>query len=130
MSEPLLLDTNVVIRILSDENKIPVRVARALNRPGTSLLVSVVSVWEMVLKNQVNKIHFRLGLTQILEEILYHSPWTILPVTAEHLLELAGLPTLHSDPFDRMLIAQALQQGLTIVTSDEQIPKYNVRTLW
>jgi PIN domain nuclease of toxin-antitoxin system len=130
LSGPLLLDTNVLIRVLLDDKRMSSRAARALDRPGATLVVSVVSAWEIVLKHQAHKLLFRAGLSQILDEILYCSPWTILPVRPEHLAVLAGLPMLHSDPFDRMLIAQALHEDLAIVTSDQQIPKYNVRTLW
>src|SRR5277367_5643566 len=106
------------------------RAIRALDRMGTQLVLSTVSVWELVLKYQVHKLQLRESLSEVLEKVLYHSPWTILAVTPEHLPVLAGLPMLHSDPFDRMLIAQALHEDLTIVTSDEQIQKYKVRTLW
>ena len=62
--------------------------------------------------------------------ILHRSPWDILPLAAEHLSALVELPTLHKDPFDRLLIAQAKHEGMTIVTADEQTSKYEVRTIW
>ena len=130
MSERLLLDTNVLIRLLVADKRMSSRAARAMERPGTSLVVSVVSVWELVLKYQARKLRLHAGITEVLDKILYDSPWTILPMMPEHLPVLAGLPMLHGDPFDRILIAQALHEGLTIVTADEQIPKYGVRTLW
>ena len=93
-------------------------------------MISVVSVWELVLKYQARKLSLRAGITEVLDKVLHDSAWTILPLLPEHLVVLAGLPVLHGDPFDRILIAQALYEGLTIVTADEQIPKYRVRTLW
>lgn len=130
MSERFLLDTNVLIRLLVADKRMSARATRAMERPGTSLVVSIISVWELVLKYQARKLSLRAGITEVLDTILYHSPWTILPMMPEHLPVLAGLPMLHGDPFDRMLIAQALHEGLTIVTADEQIPKYRVKTLW
>lgn len=79
------------------------------------LVVSVASVWELILKHETGKLQW---------------PWTILPVKPEQLAELLKLPLIHRDPFDRLLIAQARSEGLTIVTPDEQIGKYEIHTLW
>ena len=98
--------------------------------PASTLFVSVVSAWELVLKNQAGKLRLPKSLSQIVDEILYHSGWTILPVAAEHLPVMADLPQLHPDPFDRLLIAQAQHEGLTMVTPDEHRRKYEVRTIW
>jgi PIN domain nuclease of toxin-antitoxin system len=101
-----------------------------MSRPGTSLVVSIVSVWELLIKHQAGKLRLHSALSGMLNEILYRSPWTILPIVSEHLPVLAALPALHKDPFDRMLVAQAQHEGMTIVTADEQIAKYQVRTIW
>ena len=135
MSEPhvnqrLLLDTNVLIWTLSSSNKISRRAERAMSRPLASLTVSVVSVWEIVLKNHAGKLRLPAGLPQVVDQILYGSPWTILPVAPEHLPALAALPAIHTDPFDRLLIAQARHEGLAILTADDQFKKYDVRTIW
>ena len=130
MSDPLLLDTNVLIWVLSASARISRRAKRALSRQGVPLIVSAASVWEIMVKSQAGRLSFREGLDAALDQILHRSPWTILPVSPEHLPVLAALPLLHRDPFDRLLIAQAQHEKLIIVTADEQIPKYNVRTVW
>lgn len=130
MSDRLLLDTNVVIRVLIADKRMSPRALRALNQPGASLIVSVVSVWEIVLKHQTSKLDLREGLGQVLDQLLYRSSWAILPVISEHLFALASLPVLHPDPFDRLLIAQAKYENLTIVTADEYIREYDIKTLW
>ena len=130
MNEPLLLDTNVLIWILSSSNKISTRAKRTMSRPVASLTVSVVSVWEIVLKHHAGKLRLPAGLRQVVDQILYASPWTILPVAPEHLPELAALPVIHTDPFDRLLIAQARHEGMAILTADEQFKRYDVRTIW
>jgi PIN domain nuclease of toxin-antitoxin system len=104
VSERLLLDTSVLIRLLVADKRMSARAKRAMERPGTSLVVNIISVWELVLKYQARKLSLRAGITEVLDKILYHSPWTILPMTPEHLPALAGLPMLHDDPFDRTLI--------------------------
>ena len=130
MSERLLIDSNVVIWTISASHKLSPRARRTLARPGAALTVSTASVWEIILKHQAGKLEFESGLGEVLDEILYASPWTILPILPEHLRELAGLPMLHKDPFDRLLVAQARYEGLTIVSSDERIAEYDVRTVW
>jgi PIN domain nuclease of toxin-antitoxin system len=130
VNEPLLLDTNVLIWTLSSSNKISRRAERAMSRSSMSLAVSVVSVWEIALKHHAGKLRLPAGLDQVVDQILYGSPWTILSVAPEHLPALASLPAIHTDPFDRLLIAQARHEGMTILTADEQIRKYDVRTIW
>jgi PIN domain nuclease of toxin-antitoxin system len=130
VNQRLLLDTNVLIWALSSSNKISRRAARAMSRPAVSLTVSVVSVWEIVLKHHAGKLRLPAGLDRVVDQILYASPWTILPVAPEHLPALAALPAIHPDPFDRLLIAQARHEGMAILTADEQFKKYDVRTIW
>ncbi len=130
MKGRFLLDTNVLIWLLSSSNRLPPRVKRMLSRSDSSLTVSVASVWEIILKHQAGKLQLGAPLAQILDQVLYHSPWTMLPLASEHLPVLDGLPMLHKDPFDRLLIAQAQYEGLTVVTADQQIPRYAVETLW
>lgn len=101
-----------------------------MSRPAASLVVSVVSVWEIVMKHQAGKLHFQVSLEEVVDQILHHPAWTILPMLPECLRVLAGLPMPHKDPFDRLLIAQAKCGGMAIVTSDEQIKGYDVPTIW
>jgi PIN domain nuclease of toxin-antitoxin system len=129
-SASLLLDTNVVIWTLSASSRISARARRAMSRPAASLVVSVVSVWEIVLKHQAGKLTFKVSLDEVVDQIVYHSPWTILPMVPDCLPALGALPMLHSDPFDRLLIAQAQTAGMAILTADEKIGKYKVRTIW
>jgi PIN domain nuclease of toxin-antitoxin system len=129
-SASLLLDTNVVIWTLSASSRISARARRAMSRPAASLVVSVVSVWEIVLKHQAGKLTFKVSLDEVVDQIVYHSPWTILPMVPDCLPALGALPVLHSDPFDRLLIAQAQTAGMAILTADEKIGKYKVRTIW
>jgi PIN domain nuclease of toxin-antitoxin system len=130
VNQRLLLDTNVLIWTLSSSNKISKRAERAMSRPAVSLTVSVVSVWEIVLKHHAGKLRLPAGVHEVVHQILYRSPWAILPVAPEHLPTLAALPAIHTDPFDRLLIAQARHEGMAILTADEQFKKYDVRTIW
>lgn len=130
MSDQLLVDTNVVIWTLEASPRVSARAKRELLDPSKKLIVSVVSVWEIVLKHQAGKLELDVGLDGVLDQVIRDSPWTLLPISPEHVRILTTLPMLHKDPFDRMLIAQAQYEGLTIVTPDQHIRKYHVPTLW
>jgi PIN domain nuclease of toxin-antitoxin system len=130
LSEPLLLDTHVLIWTLIDSPKLSDSAKRAMSRSVKASSVSVVSVWEIVLKYHTGKLNLRADLDEILDQILYRSSWSILPMNPEHLPGLIDLPPLHKDPFDRLLIAQARYEGMAILTADEEIRKYDVRTVW
>lgn len=130
MSEPLLLDTHALIWTLTDNPKLPDSARRAISKSEKALSVSVVSVWEIVLKHHTGKLPLYADLGEILDQILYRSPWSILSMAPEHLPGLVELPRLHKDPFDRLLVAQARYEGMAILTADEEIKKYDVRTIW
>jgi PIN domain nuclease of toxin-antitoxin system len=131
LSESLLLDTHVVIWTISSSDKISERAKRAMSRSAPALFVSVVSVWEIVLKHQAGRLLLETDLEEVVDQILYRSPWAILPMSPEHLPVLASLPMLHRDPFDRLLIAQATHSRMPMLTADQDIKKYSsIRTIW
>ena len=130
MSEALLLDTNVLIWTLLGSDRVSAPAHRAMFRSTAVLSVSAVSVWEIVLKHQTGKLRLEAPLDEVVDQIFYRSPWTMLPLRPEHLLALARLPMLHRDPFDRLLIAQARHERMAILTADENMAKYDVRIVW
>lgn len=113
-----------------DSARIPKRVRQAISDPVAVLCVSAISIWEIVIKHQAGKLQFDVGLEEVVNRVLYRSPWTILPVTPQHLVPLASLPMVHRDPFDRLLIAQAQYERMTLVTPGADIAKYGVPVLW
>ena len=122
----LLLDTNVLIWCLLDSPILSDEARQAINDENTQVVVSAASVWEIRIKQKINKIRkFPLDFY----ERLILLPFDILPMTAEHANATYDLPLIHRDPFDRMLIAQSLVECLTLVTRDEMIEKYRVPIL-
>jgi PIN domain nuclease of toxin-antitoxin system len=121
----LLLDTHAILWWMADDPKLPDGVRRAISDRNHVVHVSAASIWEMGIKTRLGK----LVLPQDWYEVLKQEPFAHLPMTAEHAVEASCLPLIHSDPFDRMLVAQARQQKLTLVTADSQIPRYDVQTL-
>ena len=122
-----LLDTSTLLWALGSPERLSPR-ARRLVDAGENI-VSVASYWEVVIKTQK-------GLLTIADLATWWRRATdlmaarVLPVRASHVTALAALPMLHKDPFDRILIAQAVAEGVDFVTNDESIAGYSARTIW
>ncbi len=126
-SRSYLLDTSTLLWALGSPERLSRRVRRLVDAADN--VVSVASYWEVVVKSQK-------GLLSIADPATWWQRATelmavrLLSIRASHVTALAGLPTLHKDPFDRILIAQAIAEGLDFVTNDEHIAAYSVRTIW
>jgi PIN domain nuclease of toxin-antitoxin system len=119
----ILLDTHVVI--WWDEGKRLSKEADRAIRSADQVYVSAVTGWEIAIKAALR----RLAPRRTLEDAIADSGFEELPVRLRHGVALAEVPLLHRDPFDRMLIAQAASEGLTIVTRDSAFDKYDVRVI-
>lgn len=121
----LLLDTHVLLWALESPTTLRPEARAAIENPRNPVLVSAASTWELGVKSAVGKLRVPDDLAYQLRE----KRFTPLPVTVEHGLRVGELPLLHKDPFDRLLVAQAQLEGLTIVTRDRRIALYGVETL-
>ena len=101
----------------------------ALEEEGSSLAVSVVSIWEIQIKSQLGKLDLDISLAEMIERLPQEGIAGPLSLRHNHVLDLDRLPTIHRDPFDRALVAQARIDGLTLVTHDEFVLRYPVATL-
>lgn len=121
----LLLDTHALLWWLSKDSTLRPE-AEAAIRDGSSIVaVSAASAWEISIKRAIGRLE---SPTDLKTQLASHR-FTPLPITIPHALRAGELPPLHTDPFDRMLVAQAELEGLTVVTRDENIPRYGVQTL-
>lgn len=121
----IILDTHVLIWALENNPALSDKAAENIINAENMVFVSAASVWEIGIKRSMGKLE---APDNLIEEIKRHR-FTPLPMTTDH-AELAGkLPQIHKDPFDRMLIAQAVYENLTLVTRDEWIFKYDVKIL-
>jgi PIN domain nuclease of toxin-antitoxin system len=118
----LLLDTHVFLWWEADDTHLPAHLRAAISSPANRVYVSAVSVWEIAIKRASGKLLFRAAASKAIQR---HN-FTALPITAEHTEWAGSLPALHRDPFDRLLVAQAHLEGLTLVTLDDQILRYQV----
>ncbi len=122
----LLLDTHIALWAASDDPKLSPSARIIIGDPENTILVSVVSLWEIAIKQSLRglrAIRDPLPLTlEAASEAFSESGFDILDVTPEHVLALAILPLHHGDPFDRMLVAQASSESLGLLTSDRKLP--------
>jgi len=126
----LLLDSCVLLWLMLDLKRIPPSLLELLSDPGNRRFLSAASVWEIVVKWQSGKLPLPKPPTNLLAEIKEKGKIKALPLEDAAVLQLSKLPKLHNDPFDQMLICQAIEGGMTIVTPDEEIRQYPIKTLW
>jgi len=125
----LLLDTHIFIWWADHQENLSPTALAALNEESNELLLSVVSVWEMQIKTQLGRLRLSLPLKELVKNQQETNELTVLPVTLKHVLALDALPFHHKDLFDRLLIAQSVEEELTIVTADSQFSAYSVTLL-
>ena len=126
----ILIDTHILVWALINPQRLSSRVVRLLSDRNNAILVSSATIWELGIKYHSGKMP---EMVKILPRIEYHLARlgaTALPIEHKHALMAASLPLLHRDPFDRMLVAQALTEGVPLVTSDEMLERYSVLTIW
>ncbi len=125
-----LLDTCVVIWYFDGSDRITERIRDLLTDPENEVYMSDVSVLEVVIKYMSGKFPLDAPPSKILPMLAEKHSLTSLPLLQEAIFRLESLPPFHRDPFDRLLIAQSLEHGLTLVTPDIQIRQYELSTLW
>ena len=126
----LLLDTHTLLWWLFDAPQLPPRVRRAIADPANRAFVSSATGWELAIKTRLGKLPDAQEAVAELPELIRVSRMDVLPITLEHALAAGGLPGPLKDPFDRMLIAQAQIEGLTLASIDKAFKRYKVSLLW
>lgn len=119
----LLLDTHLLVWAMGEPERLPAGCVAMLEDPSNSLLFSVASLWELVIKQALGRPDFNLE-PSLLRQALLDGGWQELPIEASHALAVSQLPPLHRDPFDRLLLAQAQVEGLLLLTADSQLSLY------
>ncbi|WP_376087366.1 type II toxin-antitoxin system VapC family toxin [Roseomonas sp. CCTCC AB2023176] len=120
----LLLDTHVLIWAVTEPDRLPPRVAKAVAAPRNAVYVSAASAWEIAIKRAAGRLIFPIDE---IDEILDRAAMEPLPVSIAHGVAAGALPRHHGDPFDRLLVAQAQIEDLVLVSTDETMGRYDVR---
>jgi PIN domain nuclease of toxin-antitoxin system len=126
----LLIDTHTLIWAMDDPTKLSGPATTALQDPLNDLLLSAATVWELAIKIGQKKLVLSLPYRQWMDKVIADLELTILPVTVEYAERQAALPTYHKDPFDRLIIAQALVEGVSIIGADPIFDNYGIIRLW
>ena len=122
----LLLDTHALLWWLSDDKQLGARARALIEDPGNDVLVSVVSLWEIAVKIRVGKLEADVGE---IAGVIEREGLTLVGIGISHLLTLMGLPKHHRDPFDHLLMAQAIVEDASFVSGDRHVAGYPVRAI-
>jgi len=125
VSRRYLLDTHVLLWLLYDDARVPTEVVEALSRPLAKVYVSSISIVEIEIKRSIGKLLLDSSPLDFIDQMGFKS----LDLTVKEARRLSELPLIHRDPFDRLLICQALENCLTLVTADEFVSRYPVNTI-
>ena len=126
----LLLDTHTFLWWDSKPEKLSALVLALCQNPSVVLYLSLVSLWEIQIKSSLGKLPLPLPLPEIVRDQQAQRNLRLLPITPAHIFALDALPHHHHDPFDRLLIAQAISEGLTFASRDSQCAPYPVSMIW
>ena len=125
----LLLDTHVLLWSLADPRRLPESARDAIETGDNEILFSAASIWEVAIKSQLLRAEFGVDAATIIDAAR-ETRFTELPISAQHAAAIATLPLHHKDPFDRLLIGQALTEPARLVTADKALAAYSNDLVW
>jgi PIN domain nuclease of toxin-antitoxin system len=126
----LLLDTQALLWFLRNDSRLSLGARTAIEDPGHVKFVSVASGWEVAIKTSLGKLRLPLPFKELFPSHVEAQGFNILPIEPRHLHPLIEMPHHHGDPFDRLLIAQALSEDMPLVSIDAAFDPYGVRRIW
>ena len=119
----VLFDTHLLLWAAGMPDRLPMRAVSVIEDADNDLMFSPVSLWEIAIKRSLGREDFQVD-PRLLRRGLIDNEYRELPVTSAHAVEVTDLPPIHKDPFDRLLIAQAIAEGVTLVTADDVVSQY------
>lgn len=122
----LLLDTHAFLWWMEASSALSTPARNAIANPRNEVLISIASLWELTIKQALGKLTFPADP----ETVVRNEGFSVLPVGFTHLRRLGTLPHLHRDPFDRMLVAQAMVEGAALVSQDSKLTPYGTQIIW
>jgi PIN domain nuclease of toxin-antitoxin system len=125
-----LLDTHALLFWVYEPSRLGAAALRALADRGNEVFWSVASSWEVAIKAGLGRLELDGPVSEVIPAELLRHGFTLLPIDHAHVLSVGALPRLHGDPFDRLLVAQALAEDLSLVTGDSRMAAYGVRVTW
>ena len=126
----LLLDTHAFLWWVIDSDRLSLTARAAISDRDNAILISAASAWEVATKHRIGKLPEAAPIVDVMPEAIVREGFEALPITVQHAARAGALPGPLRDPFDRMLIAQALSQELAVISVDDALDHYGVRRLW
>lgn len=125
-----LLDTHSFLWFITDDPQLSKGALALLSDPNNDLVVSTASLWEVAIKSKLGKLDLTKPFGELFPDQLVTNGFGLMPILVKHLTALADLELLHRDPFDRLIIAQAMSEGLPVVTKDSAFRQYPIQVVW
>ncbi len=119
----LLLDTHLLLWAAAEPDHLSAEAQTLMNAPENELFFSAASLWEIAIKHSLGREDFKVD-ARLLRRGLLDNGYSELPIGSEHAVAIDGLPPIHKDPFDRILVAQAMVEGITLLTADTLVAQY------
>jgi PIN domain nuclease of toxin-antitoxin system len=126
----VLLDTHAFLWAIGEDERLSLKAREIFIAGRNELLLSVASVWEILLKVQVGKIRFEEPVVGYLKRQIFKNNIHLLPILIDHVAHLESLPLHHRDPFDRILVAQSMEENLSLLSADPLMKRYSVPVIW
>ena len=124
-----LLDTHAFLWFVAGDKQLPESIKSKILNINESCYLSVASLWEITIKSQMGKLKLEISLQELFDYI-DRNRIEIIQITYDHLLTLSELPLHHSDPFDRIIVSQAVTENLTLISKDKGLKKYKIKQQW
>ena len=126
----VLFDTHILIWLVEGDKNLSAVARSAIEDENNSLYLSIVSLWEITIKLSLGKLDLQLSVDEMVESFLIPGGIEILQIETSHLSILRDLPLHHRDPFDRLIIAQAKSEQMTLISADGMFDQYGISLLW
>jgi PIN domain nuclease of toxin-antitoxin system len=126
----VLIDTHVLLWMIDDEQKLSKAAMNCLIHPEAELYLSCVSVWEIIIKSSLGKLSLASPIDEYIARWVPHYEINVLPIRINDVLEIQKLHDVHRDPFDRLIVAQALVEKMPVITKDAIFDQYPISRIW
>jgi PIN domain nuclease of toxin-antitoxin system len=125
-----LLDTHSLLWLTTNDSRLSLMAQELYLDAGNDIFFSMASIWEMAIKSSIGKISFESNLEDFVEDHIKGNNIEILKIELPHILRIERLPFHHRDPFDRLIIAQAIEDNISVIGNDTEFDKYKVNRVW
>ena len=125
----ILLDTHTAIWFIANDERLPMKSSKLIVNPENDCFISTGTLWEMGIKYSLGKLKLKTDLDRVFQ-IFFETGFKLLPITPDHIVTNSNLAFHHRDPFDRIIISQAIHENYTIISGDVIFSNYNVKVIW